>query len=62
MELRQNVVLLRDPVDPTDSFHPRFNLMHTSSFKELPSAWKVGSGSMTSLLSLSLSPSLFLSS
>jgi hypothetical protein len=39
LRLRQNVVLLRDEADP-QAFHPRFNLMETSSFKELNSGWQ----------------------
>ncbi|KXZ50081.1 hypothetical protein GPECTOR_18g59 [Gonium pectorale] len=37
--LRQNVVLLADPEDP-DAFHPRFNLMSTSSYAALPAPWR----------------------
>jgi 4-alpha-glucanotransferase len=30
----QNIVLIRDPEDPT-KFYPRFNLEDTSSFRDL---------------------------
>ncbi|GIL90228.1 hypothetical protein Vretifemale_17909, partial [Volvox reticuliferus] len=39
LKLRQNVILLQDPEDP-DTFHPRFNLMSTSSFAALPAPWR----------------------
>lgn len=40
LRLRQNVILLRDPVDPSEHFHPRFNLVNTSSYRDLPQSWK----------------------
>jgi len=39
MRLRQNVVLVPDPESP-GAYHPRFALMSTSSFKELPPQWR----------------------
>ncbi|GFR48695.1 hypothetical protein Agub_g10651, partial [Astrephomene gubernaculifera] len=39
LALRQNVVLIADPEDP-EAFHPRFNLMTTSSYAALPGPWK----------------------
>lgn len=39
LNLRQNVVLLRDPEDP-ERFYPRFALTQTSSFKDLDLHWR----------------------